>query len=110
MPLVQALPGSLQPRYVRCGKPTCRCARGELHGPYWRRFWREGGYQRTQYVRLADLEFTRQAIAERQRERSIRVVTRAVQALERELDALLRLGQRTGTRWGDGWEDETDDF
>jgi hypothetical protein len=28
-------------RYVqestRCGKPTCKCAEGELHGPYWYR-------------------------------------------------------------------------
>lgn len=35
---------------VRCGKETCRCAVGELHGPYWYAFWSEGGKTRSQYV------------------------------------------------------------
>jgi hypothetical protein len=106
-PDMQPLPGSLHPKYVTCGKATCRCARGELHGPYWRRFWREDGSQRTHYVRLADLETTRQAVAEWRRPYSMRAVTRAVQALERELEALLRLGERLGPRWDD--DDETAD-
>lgn len=25
--------GTLSKRYTTCGKPTCRCARGERHGP-----------------------------------------------------------------------------
>ncbi len=25
--------GTLSQRYMTCGKPTCRCARGERHGP-----------------------------------------------------------------------------
>lgn len=31
-----ALPGSITERYMRCGKPTCRCADDpdKLHGPY----------------------------------------------------------------------------
>lgn len=39
--LVQSLPdleellqGSVIERRKRCGKPNCRCAEGELHGPY----------------------------------------------------------------------------
>lgn len=27
--------GYLVAEYVRCGKPGCRCNRGEKHGPYW---------------------------------------------------------------------------
>jgi hypothetical protein len=27
--------GSLISQGRRCGKPGCRCAEGELHGPYW---------------------------------------------------------------------------
>ena len=30
----EVLHGSLATQGRRCGKPTCRCARGELHGPY----------------------------------------------------------------------------
>lgn len=35
---------------VRCGKGKCRCASGELHGPYWYAYWSEGGRTRSQYV------------------------------------------------------------
>lgn len=39
-----------QHEMVRCGKKGCRCARGELHGPYWYAYWTEGGKTRSQYV------------------------------------------------------------
>jgi hypothetical protein len=29
----QMLFGTVSERYTTCGKPTCRCARGERHGP-----------------------------------------------------------------------------
>ena len=29
------LRGSLTERYLTCGKPDCRCARGQRHGPVW---------------------------------------------------------------------------
>ena len=34
-PLREILHGSLMERYLTCGKPNCRCARGERHGPVW---------------------------------------------------------------------------
>lgn len=34
-PLGETLRGSLMERYLTCGKPDCRCARGERHGPIW---------------------------------------------------------------------------
>lgn len=33
--LQQILRGSLLERYLTCGKPGCKCARGERHGPVW---------------------------------------------------------------------------
>lgn len=30
----EVLRGALASQGRRCGKPTCRCARGDLHGPY----------------------------------------------------------------------------
>ena len=40
---------------VRCGSPSCRCARGERHES-WRLVWRGAdGRQRHRYVRRADL-------------------------------------------------------
>jgi hypothetical protein len=35
---------------VRCGSKKCRCASGELHGPYWYAYWSEGGRTKSQYV------------------------------------------------------------
>ena len=34
-PLAEILRGSLMERYMTCGKPDCKCARGERHGPIW---------------------------------------------------------------------------
>ena len=34
-PAEEILRGSLVERYVTCGNPNCKCARGERHGPVW---------------------------------------------------------------------------
>jgi hypothetical protein len=35
---------------TKCGKKSCRCARGELHGPYWYAYYRENGRMHCEYV------------------------------------------------------------
>jgi hypothetical protein len=56
------LPGAVCQQWVKCGKPRCHCARGELHGPYWYRIWRDAfGSSCKEYVRPADLEAVRAA-------------------------------------------------
>jgi hypothetical protein len=44
------LPGVVCWQWVRCGRPGCRCARGQLHGPYAYRFFRQGKRLRKEYV------------------------------------------------------------
>src|SRR5258708_22799485 len=34
-PLGEVLRGSLMERYLTCGNPNCKCARGERHWPVW---------------------------------------------------------------------------
>jgi hypothetical protein len=85
LPKIVPLPGVLLANGVRCGKPACRCARGELHGPYLYRRWREGGRQRRQYVRLDDAETVRAALAEWRR------LHPPADGLRRELAELRRL-------------------
>jgi hypothetical protein len=34
-PVAETLRGSLVERYVTCGNPACKCAKGERHGPIW---------------------------------------------------------------------------
>src|ERR687887_19345 len=84
LPKIEALPGSLQAERKACGKPACRCARGELHGPYLYRRWRERGRQRRQYVRQDDAGRVRLALA------AWRRLHPPVDRLRRELAALRR--------------------
>src|SRR5687767_8481719 len=67
LPKTRPLPGSLHADYRRCGKSNCRCVRGELHGPYFRRHQWKNGRQRWRYVPAAKVEKVRAGI-ERWRE------------------------------------------
>lgn len=49
-PLDEVLRGSLVERSVRCGKPTCRCARGERHAAVYLSVTHRGG--RTEQISL----------------------------------------------------------
>lgn len=60
--LPKILKGSVHAQWVTCGKPGCKCARGELHGPYFYLFWRENGRLRKAYVRRHDLSRVLKAI------------------------------------------------
>lgn len=35
---------------VKCGKQGCKCADGELHGPYWYSYRKQSGKLKSQYV------------------------------------------------------------
>ena len=56
--------GSVVEQGRRCGKEGCRCATGELHGPYtYVLLPREGGRTRTVYVPAAAAEAVRAGAA-----------------------------------------------
>jgi hypothetical protein len=86
------LPGVVRPQWVRCGRPNCRCARGQLHGPYHYRFWREGSRLKKSYVKRSELEQVRAACEARRPERQ-----RGSAGLQlwRQMAALLREVQAT---------------
>ena len=79
---------------VRCGKPSCRCNAGKLHGPYSFLYWRdEHGCQRRRYIRKADIKHVENVIHERKRiEREARLVAASAQKelllMRRWLDSL----------------------
>ena len=50
LPKILPLSAALIERKVRCGKPGCRCASGELHGPYMYVAVRTGSRRRLLYV------------------------------------------------------------
>ena len=94
MPKIEPLPGVLLANPVRCGKPACRCARGELHGPYLYRRWREGGRQRRRYVRPAEVGRVEAALAEWRR------LHPPAYAMRQQLAALRRLLKQLDDRGG----------
>jgi hypothetical protein len=69
--------------WTRCGKPNCRCNRGQLHGPYYVLHWREGDVQRRRYVRRADVAAVRAVIASRRHQE--RAARRAADEAHRDL-------------------------
>ena len=74
---------------VRCGKPTCRCARGERHES-WRLVWRgSDGKQRHRYVRREELHDVREIVTARAE--TARAARRERAEATRELRALMRL-------------------
>ena len=97
------LAGSVQVVWTRCAKTACRCARGERHGPYFRRVWREMGVTRVRYIRLADVPTVAAAIATRRRirpsgretQRRLRGTRRLAELVE-QAAALLREGDADG--------------
>src|SRR5438552_1243775 len=72
--------GTRHQQWVRCGRENCRCANGDLHGPYLYRFYREGGRLRKAYVKRADVAAVMAACRARQdelqREREFKLAVR----------------------------------
>src|SRR5436853_6143287 len=66
---IEPLPGDLNARFVRCGKPNCKCAKGDLHGPYYVRRWREFGQRRSKYVKKGDVFAMKVAVETHRRQK-----------------------------------------
>lgn len=57
--------------WTRCGKATCRCTSGHLHGPYHALYWREGAVQRRRYVPERELRAVQLILEERRNQRRL---------------------------------------
>lgn len=99
-PLPKIAPGAVCTQMVRCGKKSCKCARGELHGPYFYHFERVDGVLVKRYVKAKDVAAMRAACETRRRQEewrrlihktSSRVLAEAVEQLrsyEKQLSKL----------------------
>jgi hypothetical protein len=81
--LPAVLAGSVHAEYSRCGKPSCRCATGERHGPFYRRHWREAGRKRSRYIPLADVP---DVVAACQRHAQLHMSRRALRRMIRDVE------------------------
>ncbi len=90
LPKAEPMRGSLHAEWKTCGTPTCRCMRGEPHGPYWSLRWRQGTRQRRRHVKPSELEQVRASLAEWRRlyppARSAREVLAELRRLFRQLE------------------------
>lgn len=84
--LLEPLPGAVVPQFIRCGKPSCRCASGPRHGPYFYRVWREEGEVHKAYVKITQVATVRQQ-------------TRLYEELGTELRRLVKLRRATSARF-----------
>lgn len=66
-PLPKTAPGVVCAQMVRCGKKNCKCARGELHGPYFYHFERVDSVLVKKYVKAKDVAALRAACEMRRR-------------------------------------------
>jgi hypothetical protein len=76
---------------ARCGKSWCRCANGgPKHGPYYTRYWRDGGRRHKEYIPLADVQERREACDQRRqaRRQCRRLVADTRRTWSRLVDAL----------------------
>lgn len=89
--LPKILTGTVHEQFVRCGKPNCKCSRGELHGAYYYHFVRVGGRLRKRYVKRGEVKAIRAACARRRRqERESRKQTDALWRKLRKMRAQLQ--------------------
>jgi hypothetical protein len=56
------LVGSLVAQFTTCGKPGCRCTRGQKHGPLYYLYWKDKGRSRSRYVRREQVRAVRRRI------------------------------------------------
>jgi hypothetical protein len=84
--VLNPLPGSLRKRHLRCGKRSCRCRSGALHGPYYY-FEPSRQHGKWRYVPKERLSEVRQGIADWKKQREI---DEMLQACAAQLDAVLK--------------------
>ncbi len=63
--LTKILCGTVHRQLKKCGKPNCKCARGELHGAYYYHFVRVDGKLKKRYLKASEVEQIQIACLER---------------------------------------------
>jgi hypothetical protein len=89
--LPKMLPGTVCRQWKKCGKANCHCRLGQLHGPYYYRFFRVGRVLQKRYVRPGELAVTQAAcVSRRENEGECRRELSRHRGLLRHFQALLR--------------------
>ncbi len=84
------LPGSLRKRHIRCGKRSCRCRTGTLHGPYYY-FEPSRQHGKWRYVSRERLAEVKKGVADWKKQQEI---DEMLQTYAAQLDATLKAIQQ----------------
>ena len=92
---IELLKGSIETQFKRCGRSNCKCAKGELHGPYFLRRWQRRGQRCSKYVKKRDVSATFQAVSEYKRNKQetrelIREINESGNAMWKAMRGILR--------------------
>lgn len=88
----KTLPGYVRAEMVKCGKARCKCARGELHGPYFYHFTWRNNRRAKSYIKRADVAAVKKACAaHRSLQRRLRADREQFRAFMCEARELLKL-------------------
>jgi hypothetical protein len=82
LPKLEPLPGAVCIQWKRCGKPNCKCAKGELHGAYDYHFFYVDGKLHKKYVKKAEAVSMKLAVEtyRQQQQQSRREMQEAIEA------------------------------
>jgi hypothetical protein len=88
----EVLPASLSKTYKVCGKPNCKCARGEKHEVY-QLSWTEDGRRRSTHIRQDEVDKVRATVERyrhlrRCRAELLRLASEAASLLDALVEAL----------------------
>ncbi len=81
---LKPLPGSLRRRMIKCGKKSCRCRKGQLHGPYCY-FAPSKCRGKWQYISVEDLKKVEQGVADWKKQQKIDTELKDVSARLKEI-------------------------
>lgn len=95
--------GSLVERYVRCGKPNCRCRSGEQHGPFLYLSRKVDGKTRYTYISRARVKEAKVLVG---RYEELRRIRKRIRELNLRIEeALEQVAERCAVTWGGGESD-----
>lgn len=110
LPKIAATGGTMHSQFVRCGKAGCKCAGGELHGPYHYLFVRVGDRLRKYYIKPEDVPDVRAACtSRRKRDRWRRVFSKLNASRSLAAISLLRESESEIRAYVEGEDGKTKD-
>jgi hypothetical protein len=84
------LKGGIFYRYIKCGKPKCRCVNGERHGPYPHLQWWDGEKIKTKYLNEKNYPIYREELEKNKLKKKLEQELTFLRKEEKKIKKLIR--------------------